>query len=165
VREAVAALPENLRTVVVLFYMRGHSHREISEFLEIPVSTIKKRLFTARQKLKEKMISMIAQNMNDNRPSKNEVFAQQVKNFTTQFSQLIKEGTSIVRSLKTLAEESSDPEFQKIIETINQDIQLGANLSAAMEKHPQAFTTEYISIIRRAEVEGCLNLALQNLSR
>jgi len=165
VREAVAALPEKLRVVVVLFYMGGHSQSQISEFLEVPVSTIKKRLFTARQQLKEQMITMIAHDLNENRPSKNEIFAQQVHAFTVQFSRFLDEGESIVRSLVALAEQSSDADFQAVIEAVNQDVQLGYTLSTAMEKHPQAFTTDYIAAVRRGEKGGCLDVELQNLAR
>ncbi len=44
VRRAVEALPEHERIVIVLFYSTGYSLKEIAEFLEVPVTTVKKRL-------------------------------------------------------------------------------------------------------------------------
>jgi len=38
--------------VTVLFYGRGYSYREVSAFLKIGLPTVKKRLYSARQKLK-----------------------------------------------------------------------------------------------------------------
>jgi tetratricopeptide (TPR) repeat protein len=74
VRDAVACLPENERVVVLLFYMGNHSQQDIAEFLEVPVSTVKQRLYTARKKLKEKMIQMVQEDLQEQRPSKNDDF-------------------------------------------------------------------------------------------
>ena len=52
VRAAVASLPQHERLVTVLFYGCRYSYNEVSAFLKIPLSTVKKRLYSARQKLK-----------------------------------------------------------------------------------------------------------------
>ena len=52
VRSAVASLPQHERLVTVLFYGCHYSYRELSAFLKIPLTTVKKRLYSARQKLK-----------------------------------------------------------------------------------------------------------------
>ncbi|MCY3798812.1 MAG: sigma-70 family RNA polymerase sigma factor [Chloroflexi bacterium] len=52
VRLAVAALPESARDVTRDYYLRGESQREISERLNIPLATVKKRLQYARQHLR-----------------------------------------------------------------------------------------------------------------
>ncbi len=52
VRLAVAALPESARDVTRDFYLRGESQREISERLNIPLATVKKRLQYARAQLR-----------------------------------------------------------------------------------------------------------------
>src|SRR5262249_43449773 len=56
VHSAIQRLPQSQRLVTVLFYVEGYSQQEIADYLELPVSTVKKRLFDARQKLKERMI-------------------------------------------------------------------------------------------------------------
>jgi len=58
VLEAIRALPEHQRTVTTLFYINGYSQREIAAFLEVPVTTVKKRLNDSRKKLK-RMIDMV----------------------------------------------------------------------------------------------------------
>lgn len=55
---AIRALPEHERTVTTLFYIGDYSQNEIAAFLEVPVSTIKKRLFSARHRLRERMLDM-----------------------------------------------------------------------------------------------------------
>ncbi len=52
VRLAVDALPESARDVTRDYYLRGESQREISERLDIPLATVKKRLQYARQHLR-----------------------------------------------------------------------------------------------------------------
>ncbi len=52
VRLAVAALPESARDVTRDYYLRGESQREISERLNIPLATVKKRLQYARAQLR-----------------------------------------------------------------------------------------------------------------
>ena len=51
VREAVAALPPHYRMVIVLRYFGDLSYREMGYALDLPVKTVKSRLFTARQRL------------------------------------------------------------------------------------------------------------------
>lgn len=53
VREAVAALPETLRSAVTLIYYQGLKYREAAEVLGIPVGTVKSRLHSAIYRLNE----------------------------------------------------------------------------------------------------------------
>ncbi len=59
VLQAVRGLPEHERTVTTLFYINGYSQNDIAEFLEVPVTTVKKRLYNSRERLKERMIIMV----------------------------------------------------------------------------------------------------------
>ncbi len=52
VRLALASLPRHEQLVAVLFYGCGYSYKEVSAFLKIPITTVKKRLHSARQKLR-----------------------------------------------------------------------------------------------------------------
>jgi RNA polymerase sigma-70 factor, ECF subfamily len=51
VLEAVDALPTDFREVLVLSDIEGMSYAEIAESLQIPVGTVKSRLFRARRQL------------------------------------------------------------------------------------------------------------------
>ena len=50
--QAVAALPDGLRNVVTLFYYGERSMREVGRFLGLRESTVKRRLYEGRQKLR-----------------------------------------------------------------------------------------------------------------
>lgn len=53
--EAIEALPERLRTPLLMRYMEGYSEREIAAALRVPVTTVKNRLFRARKALKKQL--------------------------------------------------------------------------------------------------------------
>ena len=55
VRQAVGALPTDLKQVVVMKEFEEMTFLEISETLEIPLSTVKSRLYTALKQLRMKL--------------------------------------------------------------------------------------------------------------
>ena len=55
VRQAVGALPSDLRQVVVMKEFEEMTFQEISETLELPLSTVKSRLYTALKQLKMRL--------------------------------------------------------------------------------------------------------------
>lgn len=55
---AIQALPERERVVTKLFYFNGYSQKEIARLLEVPVTTVKKRLQYARTNLKGILVAM-----------------------------------------------------------------------------------------------------------
>jgi RNA polymerase sigma-70 factor (ECF subfamily) len=55
VQRAVAALPLSQRVVVVLYYLNDLALQEISEILEVPIGTVKSRLYYGRLALKRSM--------------------------------------------------------------------------------------------------------------
>ncbi|RME72630.1 MAG: sigma-70 family RNA polymerase sigma factor [Planctomycetota bacterium] len=55
VREAVGELPEAFREVLLLCDLGGMSYREAAEVLELPVGTVRSRLFRARARLESRL--------------------------------------------------------------------------------------------------------------
>lgn len=53
--EAIDALPEKLRIVIVLAAIEGHDVKEIGALLGIPAGTVKSRMFLARKALAEQL--------------------------------------------------------------------------------------------------------------
>ncbi len=54
-REAIAGLPQNLREPLQLRLREGLSYEEIAQVMEIPLGTVRSRLHTAMQKLRDAM--------------------------------------------------------------------------------------------------------------
>lgn len=59
VRRAIALLPSKHRTVVRLYYLNETPAREIAASLELPLTTVKKRLVDGRRKIKERLLMEI----------------------------------------------------------------------------------------------------------
>ena len=72
---AINSLAQHERIPLVLFYMTGHSQQEIATYLNVPVTTIKKRLFSARQRLRENLMDLAIDSLRETRPSKDSRFA------------------------------------------------------------------------------------------
>jgi RNA polymerase sigma factor (sigma-70 family) len=82
VHAAIRALPEHERMPTVLFYIGDYSQQEIASLLDVPVGTIKKRLFSARQRLRERMDDdMVRETLHEQRLSRSETFADTVALF------------------------------------------------------------------------------------
>ncbi len=59
VEKAIAALPEDLRTAIVLRELEGMSYEEIAQTMECPVGTVRSRIFRARDAIGKKVGSLI----------------------------------------------------------------------------------------------------------
>ena len=55
-RMAIERLPEEQKTVLILSELQGMKYQEIGAILDIPVGTVKSRMHTAMEKLKELMM-------------------------------------------------------------------------------------------------------------
>ena len=53
VSQALTRLPNEQREAFILFYMQEFSVEEVAQMLDVPSGTVKSRLFTARQRLRE----------------------------------------------------------------------------------------------------------------
>ena len=55
VNQAMAALPEELKTAITLREIEGLSYDEISEVMDCPIGTVRSRIFRAREAIAEKL--------------------------------------------------------------------------------------------------------------
>lgn len=58
VERAIAALPEDLRTAIILRELEGMSYEEIAQTMECPVGTVRSRIFRARDAIGKKVGSL-----------------------------------------------------------------------------------------------------------
>lgn len=76
---AIKQLTLNERMVVVLFYVKEHSQSEISAFLDVPLTTVAKRLYSAKARLRAMTMDSFKKDFTVRRPSRNKSFAERVK--------------------------------------------------------------------------------------
>ncbi|HZU73711.1 MAG TPA: sigma-70 family RNA polymerase sigma factor [Acidimicrobiales bacterium] len=74
VRAALGQLRPADRTVLALAYLGGYPQAAIAEFLSVPVSTVKKRAFDARRRLKG-LLPMVEATLGSRRPSGTPAFS------------------------------------------------------------------------------------------
>ena len=77
VRAGLAALRPPDRMVLALSYLGGYSQPEIAQFLGVPVSTVKKRAFDARRRLRG-VLPMVQASLHADRPSRSPEFSNTV---------------------------------------------------------------------------------------
>ncbi len=53
IKDAIERLPENLRSIFVLYEIEGLKYGDIGKALDLPINTVKVYLFRARKKLQE----------------------------------------------------------------------------------------------------------------
>jgi type IV pilus assembly protein PilC len=92
------------------------------------------------------------------------VKAKEVAVFSRQFATMINAGLSLLRSLSVLEEQTQSKALAKIIGEVRRDVERGVGLSAALEKHPKAFSTLYTSMVRAGEAGGVLDDTLVRLA-
>ena len=56
---AIAALPEDLRTAIILRELDGMSYEEIAQTMDCPVGTVRSRIFRARDAIGKKIGNVI----------------------------------------------------------------------------------------------------------
>ncbi len=80
VGRAIGALPPGQREVVSLYYISERRGPEVAAFLDLPLTTVKKRLHDAKPHLRRSMERMAKQFLENHRPSRDAEFADRVLN-------------------------------------------------------------------------------------
>ncbi|MBI1331975.1 MAG: type II secretion system F family protein [Armatimonadetes bacterium] len=81
-----------------------------------------------------------------------------------QFSTMVDAGVSLVRCLDVLGNQTQNKKLKKIIGDLGTRVEAGESLSRAMQRHPKAFSSLFIGLIKAGEVGGVLEESLQRLS-
>ncbi len=84
--------------------------------------------------------------------------------FSRQFSTMINAGLPILQGLNIVAEQAENPDFRVVMGKIRDDISNGIPLSDAMNKHPKAFNTLYVNMVKAGEQGGILDIIFERLS-
>ncbi|MEK7123950.1 MAG: type II secretion system F family protein [Patescibacteria group bacterium] len=82
--------------------------------------------------------------------------AKDVMIFSRQLSTLFEAKVPLTQSLKTLANQTENDYLRERIVKVLDDVTAGSLLSAALAKHPKAFTPFYVNMVRSGEAAGKL---------
>ncbi|MGX6446947.1 type II secretion system F family protein [Patulibacter sp. S7RM1-6] len=81
--------------------------------------------------------------------------------FSRQFATMISSGLTVLRALAVLEEQSERPGLREVIGQVRRDVEGGASLSEAMERHPKVFGRLFVAMVHAGEIGGVLEEALR----
>lgn len=84
--------------------------------------------------------------------------------FSRQFATMIDAGLSVLRCLDILQRQTKDPVLREALAGVRHDVNGGASLTDAMNKHPRVFSKLYVNMVRSAEAGGILDQVLDRLA-
>ncbi|MCG5531253.1 type II secretion system F family protein [Halorhodospira halochloris] len=84
--------------------------------------------------------------------------------FVRQLHALIHAGVPIIRALRGLADNSSNPKLKRTLREVASGLESGQSLTEAMREHPKVFPTLLLAMIRVGEDSGRLEESLQRMA-
>ena len=94
-----------------------------------------------------------------NRPKTRDVVV-----FTRQLATLIEADVPLAEGMRTMAHQTDNPAFSKVIADISDKLEGGTSLSASFAAHPKLFSQFFIKLIRAGEISGRLQQSLNYLA-
>ena len=83
--------------------------------------------------------------------------------FAEQLSTLLNGGVPLVRALSLLGENSTSKPLQYALAQVTKDVSSGTALYRALERHPKAFDTLWVSLVQAGEMGGQLPKVLKQI--
>jgi type IV pilus assembly protein PilC len=84
--------------------------------------------------------------------------------FSRQFATMINSGLSLVRTLSILEQQSSNKRLKDIVAQVRVDVEGGRPLSDAMARHPRAFSSLFVNMVKAGETGGVLDEVLERIA-
>lgn len=84
--------------------------------------------------------------------------------FTRQLSTMVSAGVPLLRALTTLQTQTENATLKDIVGELVKDVQGGAQLADAFEKHPKVFSDIYVNMVRAGEAAGIVDDILKRLA-
>lgn len=76
--------------------------------------------------------------------------------FSRQMYTLTKAGVPIMQALRGLRESTQNPAFAKVINSISESLDTGLDLTSALRRHPEVFSSLYVNMVQVGENTGSL---------
>ena len=84
--------------------------------------------------------------------------------FSRQFATLVASGMPMLRTLRTLEEQTGDERIEEAIAGVRADVEAGSSLEQAMERQPEVFDRLFCAMVRSGEQSGRLEEALDRIA-
>ena len=83
---------------------------------------------------------------------------------TRQLSAMVSAGVPLLRALSSLQAHTESAALKKILTEVIKEVEAGAPLADALEKHPRVFSDVYVNMVRAGEAAGILDDILKRLA-
>ena len=83
---------------------------------------------------------------------------------TLELATLLDSGLPLDKALEVLGGHTDSAPLRELLSSLQKEVRGGADLSAAMESHPGAFSPFYVNMVRAGEAGGALGAALGRLA-
>jgi general secretion pathway protein F/type IV pilus assembly protein PilC len=81
-----------------------------------------------------------------------------------QLAELLRAGVPMIRSLDVIIRASRKKHLVDVLKSVRDDVSKGEALAAAMQEHPEAFTTLHVAMVTAGEEGGFLESVLENMA-
>lgn len=136
---------------------------------------IKKGFYNAKRKedlieslRKERMVAISIKEISENPLKKIQeiglVSSTEKVMFSKELSTMVNAGIPIAQALHILEEQSTNKKLKSAVIQIAEDVEGGAALSFAIEKHPAIFSSLYVNMVKAGEVSGTLDETLERMA-
>jgi type IV pilus assembly protein PilC len=98
------------------------------------------------------------------RTSKIKVKRDEVIFFTNQLAVMVETGVTISEALDAIASQQLRPNMKAIVDDLSQQVRSGVEFSAALARHPRAFNTLLVALMKASEATGKMPEMLRRAS-
>lgn len=84
--------------------------------------------------------------------------------FSRQLATMQAAGLPLVQAIGIIAEQATSKGLKTVLTQVREDVSSGGNFSEALAKHPSAFTSLYVNMVKAGETGGNLDVILERLS-
>jgi type IV pilus assembly protein PilC len=105
-----------------------------------------------------------AQALNFNIEKRQKIKSKDLALFCRQFATMLDAGMPIIRSLKSVGDQSDHKQFKKVLPQVSSDLETGTSLAAAFGRHKKDFPDLMIAMISSGEIAGTMPETLDELA-
>lgn len=84
--------------------------------------------------------------------------------FTVQLATLVGSAVTLIEAISVLADQTQNPYFKSVLDSVSKDLQSGIAFSKAIRKHPRVFDKIYCNMCEAGEAGGILDEVLDRLA-
>ena len=84
--------------------------------------------------------------------------------FCRQFSSMIGSGVAMIRTLTIISEQCENKKLREVLVDVKSQVEQGANLSDAFNRHPEVFDRLFVSMVKAGETGGILDEVMRKVA-